>query len=94
MACKVQAFRNFCCDKVLELVDPDLDKINCGEEAVRFIQIGLLCVQKEVGARPEMTAVENWLRNGSLELDDPKEPANCAADGISISSRPIFSTGS
>lgn len=81
---KVQAHRKFREDKLLDLVDPDLDKINCGEEAVRFIQIGLLCVQNDVEARPQMYDVENWLRNVSLELAVPKEPANCAADGMNI----------
>lgn len=82
--CKVQAHRQFCEKKLLELVDLDLDKNKCGEEAVRFIQIGLLCVQKDMKARPQMDDVENWLRNVSLKLVDPKEPANCAADGMPI----------
>ncbi|GMY08750.1 putative serine/threonine-protein kinase [Fagus crenata] len=42
-------------DKLLHLVDPMLNKDFCENEAIRFLKVGLLCVQEECRLRPRMS---------------------------------------
>ncbi|KAK6778674.1 hypothetical protein RDI58_025392 [Solanum bulbocastanum] len=57
--------------KLFELVDPMLNGEFCGDEAVRFLKIGLLCVQEIASLRPKMSAVFKMLNSANyLELDD------------------------
>ncbi|XP_049342657.1 putative serine/threonine-protein kinase [Solanum verrucosum] len=57
--------------KLLELVDPMLNGEFCGDEAVRFLKIGLLCVQEIASLRPKMSAIFNMLNSANyMELDD------------------------
>ncbi|KAH0779522.1 hypothetical protein KY290_005949 [Solanum tuberosum] len=57
--------------KLLELVDPMLNGEFCGDEAVRFLKIGLLCVQEIASLRPKMSSVFKMLNSANyMELDD------------------------
>nr|GMC58760.1 26S protease regulatory subunit 8 homolog A [Ipomoea batatas] len=59
----------------LELMDPTLSG-SCPEaEVMRFIQVGLLCVQDDAKYRPSMSTVVSMLTNESAELPLPKQPA-------------------
>lgn len=59
--------------KLLELVDPVLNGEFCGDEAVRFLKIGLLCVQEIASLRPKMSAVIKMLSSSNyMELEDIK----------------------
>ena len=58
----------------MEIVDSSLDE-SFAEEAVRCIQIGLLCVQDYAADRPTMSAVVFMLGNSATDLPSPKKPA-------------------
>lgn len=57
-----------------ELIDPTMVETSSKDEVMRCINIGLLCVQEDVDARPSMSSVLNMLNNYSLTLPSPKRP--------------------
>ncbi|GLT52413.1 hypothetical protein SLA2020_257580 [Shorea laevis] len=59
----------------LELMDPGLRDISSAYEVVRYINIGLLCVQDRASDRPTMSSVVSMLSNELTILPSPKEPA-------------------
>ncbi|XP_019171528.1 PREDICTED: cysteine-rich receptor-like protein kinase 10 isoform X1 [Ipomoea nil] len=61
----------------LELMDPLLKNCCCGDEFLRFMQIGLLCVQEDPFDRPNMASVGFMLEGESYALSQPKRPAFC-----------------
>ncbi|KAL9346786.1 hypothetical protein Peur_061639 [Populus x canadensis] len=61
-------------DKALEIVDPSLHELYRPREALKCIQIGLLCVQEDAADRPSMLAVVFMLSN-ETEIPSPKQPA-------------------
>ncbi|KAL9346782.1 hypothetical protein Peur_061635 [Populus x canadensis] len=61
-------------DKALEIVDPSLTELYDPREALKCIQIGLLCVQEDATDRPSMLAVVFMLSN-ETEIPSPKQPA-------------------
>ncbi|KAL9346788.1 hypothetical protein Peur_061641 [Populus x canadensis] len=61
-------------DKALEIVDPSLTELYDPREALKCIQIGLLCVQEDAADRPSMLAVVFMLSN-ETEIPSPKQPA-------------------
>lgn len=69
--CLFQAWEMYNSAKLLELVDPVLNGEFCDDEAVRFLKIGLLCVQEIASRRPKMSTVFNMLRCANyMELED------------------------
>ncbi|GKD16677.1 cysteine-rich receptor-like protein kinase 10, partial [Tanacetum coccineum] len=58
----------------MELIDPTMVETSSKDEVMRRINIGLLCVQEDVDARPSMSSVLNMLNNYSLTLPSPKRP--------------------
>ncbi|KAK4421288.1 G-type lectin S-receptor-like serine/threonine-protein kinase [Sesamum alatum] len=63
-------------DRVLELVDPILD-VSCSRP-LRYIQIGLLCVQDRPADRPLISDVAAMLNNEQTALASPHHPAYTA----------------
>nr|XP_034927084.1 cysteine-rich receptor-like protein kinase 41 [Populus alba] len=61
-------------EKALEIVDPSLTELYDPREALKCIQIGLLCVQEDATDRPSMLAVVFMLSN-ETEIPSPKQPA-------------------
>ncbi|KAK7380207.1 hypothetical protein VNO78_32705 [Psophocarpus tetragonolobus] len=59
----------------LSILDPNIEESFSENEVTRCIQIGLLCVQQFVDARPTMTAVVSYLNNHLLNLPTPQEHA-------------------
>ena len=57
-----------------ELIDPTMVETSSKDEVMRCINIGLLCVQEDVDARPSMSSVLNMLNNYSLTLPSHKRP--------------------
>ncbi|XP_057984137.1 putative serine/threonine-protein kinase [Malania oleifera] len=55
-------------NELLQLVDPTLKDFP-QEEAVRFLKVGLLCVQEAAGRRPQMSAAIKMLTN-EIDIDD------------------------
>ncbi|KAM7483740.1 hypothetical protein LguiB_008323 [Lonicera macranthoides] len=62
-------------DRSLELMDPSLGDLFPQSEAMRCIQVGLLCVQDHPADRPSMSEVVSMLTNETKELSAPKQPA-------------------
>ncbi|WVZ87331.1 hypothetical protein U9M48_033985 [Paspalum notatum var. saurae] len=60
--------------KVMDLVDSCLAKSCSPTEALRCIQIGLLCVQDNPSSRPLMSSVVTMLENETTPLPVPKQP--------------------
>ena len=70
----MQAWRNWRNGTTANIVDPTLND-GSQDEMMRCIHIGLLCVQKNVAARPTMASVVLMLNSYSLTLSVPSEPA-------------------
>ncbi|KAL4599912.1 hypothetical protein ACB092_11G161200 [Castanea dentata] len=62
-------------DRSLELMDPAIGYPSSTSIMLRFINIGLLCVQESPSDRPTMSNVVSWLSNEHVPLPTPKQPA-------------------
>ncbi|KAF7000645.1 hypothetical protein CFC21_016507 [Triticum aestivum] len=58
-----------------ELIDPCLDVKHPNMEIMRFINVGLMCVQDDAVDRPTISDAISLLMNESTSLPDPKKPA-------------------
>ncbi|RWR88283.1 putative receptor-like protein kinase [Cinnamomum micranthum f. kanehirae] len=64
-----------CCDgKVMELIDPILIDSCPMDEVLRFVHIGLLCIQEDATDRPTMASVVVMLGSTFVTLPHPTEP--------------------
>ncbi|XP_031108544.1 cysteine-rich receptor-like protein kinase 10 [Ipomoea triloba] len=61
--------------RISDLIDPTMEKTVPINEATRFIQVGLLCVQDSAVDRPTMSDVVSMLGNESTVLLAPKQPS-------------------
>ncbi|XP_050367391.1 cysteine-rich receptor-like protein kinase 25 [Argentina anserina] len=61
--------------EVLELMDPLLKDACNPTEFLRYIHIGLLCVQEKANDRPTMSSVLLMLKSESISLTKPERPA-------------------
>ncbi|KAK6932449.1 Bulb-type lectin domain [Dillenia turbinata] len=61
-------------DKALEIIDSSLEEPGFSYEALRCIQVGLLCMQECAADRPTMSDVVFMLGNNT-SLPSPKQPA-------------------
>lgn len=59
----------------LQLMDPTLQDSFTGNQVIRCIHIGLLCVQENVEDRPTMSSVSLMLSSYSITPEPPKAPA-------------------
>ncbi|XP_050260561.1 G-type lectin S-receptor-like serine/threonine-protein kinase At4g03230 [Quercus robur] len=62
-------------DRGSELVDPLLDDVSSVCAALKYVNIGLLCVQESAADRPTMSDVVAMLSSESTALPYPKQPA-------------------
>ena len=56
-------------------MDPLLDDVSSIHVALKYVNIGLLCVQESAADRPTMSDVVAMLSNESAALPYPKQPA-------------------
>ncbi|KAE8708901.1 putative ATP binding protein [Hibiscus syriacus] len=61
----------------LEMMDPSLRDSYAGDEVIRCIQIGLLCVQQNPKSRPTMAKIVLMLSSSAITLPAPQQPALC-----------------
>ncbi|CAI0467933.1 unnamed protein product [Linum tenue] len=61
-------------DRAWEVIDASLS-LKCSNEALRCIQIGLLCVEENAADRPDMLAVVLMLSSKTAPVPLPKQPA-------------------
>lgn len=75
-----QAWELYNAEKLLELVDSELKGEFSSEEAVRFLKVGLLCVQEIARRRPAMSTALKMLKNEidaeNVEISQPGLVAN------------------
>ncbi|KAJ0045510.1 hypothetical protein Pint_04392 [Pistacia integerrima] len=62
-------------DRGLKLMDPELEDESSVIVLLRYVNIGLLCVQESAKDRPTMREVVPMLMNQSAVLSSPKQPA-------------------
>lgn len=62
-------------ERGLELVDPILEIRSSSSAALRYIKIGLLCVQENPNNRPLMSDVAAMLSNQETRVESPRPPA-------------------
>ncbi|CAL5339382.1 unnamed protein product [Camellia sinensis] len=74
--------------KGLELVDQALADTCSISEAMRYIQVGLLCVQEIAANRPNMLDIVSMLTNETMVLATPKQPAFSKIMGVTNESTP------
>ncbi|XP_015086738.1 putative serine/threonine-protein kinase isoform X2 [Solanum pennellii] len=69
-----KAWEMYNADQLLELLDPVLDReLLNDDEALRFLKVGLLCVQENASLRPKMSMVIKMLsRDGAIIVDEMK----------------------
>lgn len=65
----LQAWESYKADNLLQLVDPTLHMNFPKDEALRFLKVGLLCVQEMARLRPRMTRTVEMLA-GETEMKD------------------------
>ncbi|XXG69355.1 hypothetical protein AAC387_Pa06g2245 [Persea americana] len=58
----------------MELIDPILIDSCPMDEVLRFVHIGLLCIQEDATDRPTMASVVVMLGSTSMTLPHPTEP--------------------
>uniref|UniRef100_F6H288 G-type lectin S-receptor-like serine/threonine-protein kinase n=1 Tax=Vitis vinifera TaxID=29760 RepID=F6H288_VITVI len=58
-----------------DLMDPVLGSVSSTNTLLRYINVGLLCVQESAADRPTMSDVVSMLDNESVVLPSPKQPA-------------------
>lgn len=63
---------------MLELIDPTLQVPSSSSKPLRYIIIGLLCVQESPDDRPSMSDVVSMFNNKHMELESPRRPAFAA----------------
>nr|GMC65237.1 G-type lectin S-receptor-like serine/threonine-protein kinase At1g67520 [Ipomoea batatas] len=68
--------------RISELIDPTMDKTVSLNEAIRCIQVGLLCVQDSAADRPTMSDVVSMLGNELIVLPTPKQPGFSTIIGL------------
>lgn len=82
----------------MEIIDVLMENVHASE-ALRCIQVGLLCVQKHPEERPLMSSVLIMLDSENAILPQPKQPgfyterAFMETDSSPSSIKPIASTG-
>jgi hypothetical protein len=70
-----QAWRLWVEDKVLDLIDETLHEVCNPDQFVKYINVGLLCVQEDPNDRPLMSTVVTMLDSESATIPTPKRTA-------------------
>ncbi|KAL5197522.1 hypothetical protein ABZP36_001034 [Zizania latifolia] len=72
-----KVWENWTAGTVVEIKDPSLGG-NCpGDQILKCIHIGLLCVQEDPADRPTMSTVNIMLSSSTVSLQAPSRPAFC-----------------
>ncbi|KAJ7948564.1 Protein kinase [Quillaja saponaria] len=59
----------------MDLMDPVLEEDSSKHKVIRYVNIGLLCVQENAADRPTMSYILSMLGNDGTVLPYPKQPA-------------------
>ena len=83
----LQAWKNWMEGTATNLIDPTLRDSQI-TEIMRCIHTGLLCVQKQPVARPNMTSVVAMINSDSITLPVPTQPADFTQSNV-VSDTPL-----
>lgn len=72
---EMQAWKLWDEGKGLELIDQSLISSCDPEEFLRYLHIGLLCVQEDANDRPTMSSAVVMLKSETVSLNQPGKPA-------------------
>jgi len=94
---QLQAWKLWMENKALDMMDPILEVTCIENEALKCINVALLCVQEDSGDRPTMSNVIIMLGSESITLPRPNQPAfvtrrNTAGSSSSSSRKPAQSS--
>ncbi|KAJ6995883.1 G-type lectin S-receptor-like serine/threonine-protein kinase At4g27290 isoform X2 [Populus alba] len=78
-------------NKALDLMDPSLGDPPSTATLLRYINIGLLCVQESPADRPTMSDVISMIVNEHVALPEPRQPAFVAGRNVA-EQRPLMSS--
>ncbi|XP_061368816.1 G-type lectin S-receptor-like serine/threonine-protein kinase At1g11300 [Gastrolobium bilobum] len=62
-------------DEIISLIDPNISNPDHGNDILRCIHIGLLCVQELARERPTMATVVSMLKSEIVNFPPPQQPA-------------------
>ncbi|KAF3586664.1 hypothetical protein F2Q69_00027089 [Brassica cretica] len=74
MSNNTMVWEHFKADTLKSSVDPRLKGMFTEEEALKVLEIGLLCVQSSVELRPSMSEIVYMLKNNDCKFDSPRQP--------------------
>ncbi|KAB5556146.1 hypothetical protein DKX38_007055 [Salix brachista] len=77
-----KAWKLWSSNKASDLMDPTLGDPPSTSMLLRYINIGLLCVQESPADRPTMSDVISMIVNEHVALPDPKQPAFVAGRNV------------
>ncbi|XP_044482999.1 cysteine-rich receptor-like protein kinase 10 [Mangifera indica] len=90
------AWKLWCEGRALELMDPVLEQSCVPGELLKYMHVGLLCVQKDPADRPTMSSLVVMLASNTIILPKPTEPAFFVGRVVNLthssSDTKIFST--
>ncbi|KAB5556034.1 hypothetical protein DKX38_006943 [Salix brachista] len=87
------AWKLWSSNKASDLMDPTLGDPPSTSMLVRYINIGLLCVQESPADRPTMSDVISMIVNEHVALPDPKQPAFVAGRNVAEQGSLMSSAG-
>ncbi|KAJ6737808.1 RECEPTOR-LIKE SERINE/THREONINE-PROTEIN KINASE SD1-8 [Salix viminalis] len=88
-----KAWKLWSSNKASDLMDPTLGDPPSTSMLLRYINIGLLCVQESPADRPTMSDVISMIVNEHVALPEPKQPAFVAGRNMADQGRLISSAG-
>uniref|UniRef100_A0A6N2MF11 Receptor-like serine/threonine-protein kinase n=1 Tax=Salix viminalis TaxID=40686 RepID=A0A6N2MF11_SALVM len=88
------AWKLWSSNKASDLMDPTLGDPPSPSMLLRYINIGLLCVQESPADRPTMSDVISMIVNEHVALPEPKQPAFVAGRNMADQGRLMSSAGS
>ncbi|KAH7569508.1 hypothetical protein JRO89_XS06G0176000 [Xanthoceras sorbifolium] len=71
----LQTWKLWCEEQTAELIDPVLVQLCDQVDLLKYIHIGLLCVQEDPADRPTMSSVVVMLASDNIKLPQPTQPA-------------------
>ncbi|KAG5244719.1 G-type lectin S-receptor serine/threonine-protein kinase [Salix suchowensis] len=87
------AWKLWSSNKASDLMDPTLGDPPSTSMLLRYINIGLLCVQESPADRPTMSDVISMIENENVALPDPKQPAFVAGRNVAEQGSLMSSAG-
>jgi hypothetical protein len=75
---------------IIKLLDDVIECSAFATEVMRYVHVGLLCVQECPDDRPSMSSVVMMLSCDNLEIPAPKKPLFCRSIGVFATDRNFY----